>query len=198
MEPNTNGVPRVEIDESEIIGNQNKILWMFGMIDRADKEARVFCVMNNRTKENLLPIIKENIYTSNENENEENEDSDENNNLAISLKTRIYSDCYSVYQTNDFKDMGYILHRVNHSVWFGQGLFHTNSIEGLWSQIKRLSNNFSGLTINQLENMENNGINIKNYLDGWICYALFLRMIEKRKLSKLNTQNYLIDFLKIY
>ena len=77
--------------------------------------------------------------------------------------------------------MGYILHRVNHSVWFGQGLFHTNSIEGLWSQIKRLSNNFSGLTINQLENMENNGINIKNHLDGLICYALFLRMIEKRK-----------------
>ena len=42
---------------------------MFGMIDRADKEARVFCVMNNRKKENLLPIIKENIYTYNENEN---------------------------------------------------------------------------------------------------------------------------------
>ena len=198
MEPSTNGVARVEIDESKIIGNQNKILWMFGMIDRADKEARIFCVMDNRTKENLLPIIKENIYTSNESENEENEDLDENINLDISLKTRIYSDCYSVYQTNDFKDMGYILHRVNHSVWFGQGLFHTNSIEGLWSQIKRLSNNFSGLTINQLENMENNGTNIKNYLDGWICYALFLRMIEKRKLSKLNTKNYLIDFLKIY
>ena len=65
MEPSTNGVARVEIDESEIIGNQNKILWMFGMIERADKEARVFCAMNNRTKENLLPIIKENIYTSN-------------------------------------------------------------------------------------------------------------------------------------
>ena len=94
--------------------------------------------------------------------------------------------------------MGYILHRVNHSVWFGQGLFHTNSIEGLWSQIKRLSNNFSGLTINQLENMENHGTNIKNYLDGWICYSLFLRMIEKRKLSTLHKKNYLIDFLKIY
>ena len=94
--------------------------------------------------------------------------------------------------------MGYILHRANHSVWFGQGLFHINNIEGLWSQIKRLSNNFSGLTINQHENMENNGTNIKNYLDGWICYSLFQRMIEKRKLSKLNTQNYLIDFLKIY
>ena len=141
MEPSTNGVARVEIDESEIIGNQNKILWMFGMIDRADKEARVFCVMNNRTKENLLPIIKENIYTYDE--NEENEDSDENINLDIGYKTRIYSDCFSVYQANDFEEMGYILHRVNHSVWFGQGLFHTNSIERLWSQIKRLSNNFS-------------------------------------------------------
>ena len=30
MEPSTNGVARVEIDENEIIGNQNKILWMFG------------------------------------------------------------------------------------------------------------------------------------------------------------------------
>ena len=54
---------------------------------------------------------------------------------------------------------------------------------------KEMPNNFSGLTINQLENMENNVKNIKNYLDGWICYALFLRMIEKRKLSKLNMQN---------
>ena len=71
MEPSTNGVARVEIDESEIIGNQNKILWMFGMIDRADKETRVFRVMSNSTKENLLPIIKVNIYTYNESENEE-------------------------------------------------------------------------------------------------------------------------------
>ena len=36
------------------------------------------------------------------------------------------------------------------------------------------------VTINQLENMENNDTNIKNYLDKWICYALLLRMIEKR------------------
>ena len=79
--------------------------------------------------------------------------------------------------------MGYILHRVNHSVWFGQGLFHTNTIEGLWSQIKRLSNNFSGLTLNMIENMENRGINIKNYLDGYICYALFLRNVEKKKIE---------------
>ena len=103
MEP----VARVEIDESKIIGSQNKILWMFGMIDRADKEARVFCVMNNRTKENILLIIKENIYTNNENENEENENSDENSKIYFSLKTRIYSERFSVYQPNDFKEMGF-------------------------------------------------------------------------------------------
>ena len=92
--------------------------------------------------------------------------------------------------------MRYILHRVNHSVWFGQDLFHTNTVEGLWSQIKRLSNNFSGLTLNMIEKMEYNGINVKNYLDGWICYALFLRNVERRKLSSLNTKNYLIEHLK--
>ena len=54
-----NGVPRIKIDESKIIGNQNNIIWMFGLIDRADNEERVFCVMNNRTKENLLQILKE-------------------------------------------------------------------------------------------------------------------------------------------
>ena len=58
-----------------------------------------------------------------------------------SIKTRIYSDCYSSYQVNDFKDMGYLLKRVNHSIWFGYGLFYTNTIESLWGQIKRKSNN---------------------------------------------------------
>ena len=101
-EPSINGVPRVEIDESEIIGNQNKILWMFGMIDRADKEARVFCVMNNRTKENLLPIIKDNIHTNYEPENEANEEDEENIINEETLKTRIYSDCYLSFPSKGF------------------------------------------------------------------------------------------------
>ena len=37
-EPSTNGVPRIEMDESKIIANGERILWMFGMIDRCDKE----------------------------------------------------------------------------------------------------------------------------------------------------------------
>ena len=33
--------------------------------------------------------------------------------------------------------------------------------------------------------MENKNINVKNYLGGWICYALFLRNMEERKMSRL-------------
>ena len=142
--------------------------------------------MNDRTKEYLLQIIKENIDTY-IGENEDNEEEEEIANIEEDLKTRMYSYCYSLYQSNDFKEMGYILHRVNHSVCFVQGLFHINTLEGLWPQIKRLSNIFSGLTINQIETMENKDINVKNYLDGRICYPLFLRNIEKRRLSRLNT-----------
>ena len=71
---------------------------MFGIINRATKEARVFSVLNNRTKENLLPIIKNNIATDENAINEEEELSEDE-----SVKTRIYSDCFSSYQANDFK-----------------------------------------------------------------------------------------------
>ena len=33
------------------------------------------------------------------------------------------------------------------------------------------------------ENMENKGIDVQKYLDGWICFALFLRDVERKKLS---------------
>ena len=57
------GVPRLEIDESKIIGNENKVYWMFGIIDRSSKECRVFCVLDNRSRETLLPLVTKNIYT---------------------------------------------------------------------------------------------------------------------------------------
>ena len=72
---------------------------MFGIIDRGTKEARVFCVLNNRTKENLLPLVKNNVITD-ENNNEEMSE-DEN------IQTRIYSDCFASYQTNRFRENGY-------------------------------------------------------------------------------------------
>jgi len=48
----------VEIDESAMIGNSYAILWMFGIIDRMTKDARVFSVLNDTTKANLFPYIK--------------------------------------------------------------------------------------------------------------------------------------------
>ena len=48
-----------------------------------------------------------------------------------SLSTSYNSDCWAAYDTDDFKNNGFILHRVNHSVWFGKGIFHTNTVEGL-------------------------------------------------------------------
>ena len=54
----------------EIIGNSEVIYWMFGLIDRVNKERRVFCVLNDRTSINLMKLIKENISTN------ENQDMD--------------------------------------------------------------------------------------------------------------------------
>ena len=124
------GFAAIEIDESEIIGNSEIIYWMFGLIDRVTKEARIFCVLNDRTKNNLLPLVKNNVLSNdmNEFEDDENMEIDE----EYQINTRIYSDCYSSYQVNDFLNMGYILKRVNHSVWFCYGSFHSNNIEGLW------------------------------------------------------------------
>ena len=42
---------------------------MFGIVERSTKEARIFCVSNNRTKENLLPLVKNNIITAEEEDN---------------------------------------------------------------------------------------------------------------------------------
>ncbi len=54
------------------------------------------------------------------------------------LLTRIYSDCFNSIQRVILKkwDIFYIKQII--VVWFGQGLFHTNTVEGLSSKIKRL------------------------------------------------------------
>ena len=59
-----NGYGVVELDESKIIWNSQKILWMLGIIERLTKEARVFTVMTNRTVHNLLNIVKQNVITN--------------------------------------------------------------------------------------------------------------------------------------
>ena len=93
--------------------------------------------MNNRIKENLLPVIEDNIHTNYEQENEVNKEDDENIINEEAYKITIYSDCYSHYQKKDYKNMGYILHRVNSCVWFEQSLFFTNTIE-VWENFQKL------------------------------------------------------------
>jgi len=61
----------------------------------------------------LLSLVKNNVITA---EEEDNDDEDLTENESV--KTRIYSDSFSSYLVNDIKEMGYILKRVNHSVWF--------------------------------------------------------------------------------
>ena len=178
-----------EIDESKIIGNNDLIYWMFGIIDRISKEERIFCVLNNRTGCNLMKIIKNNIATTNNiNINLE----DDNNEIP-----RIYFDSFTPYQPNNFRQNGYILKRVNHSIWFRYGNFHTNNIEGVWSQIKRLSSNFSGISINSLQESCNTDEEKREILDSWICYALFFREIERLKLIRKGKIKLLIKDIRI-
>ena len=50
------GYPILEINESEIIGNEDIIYWMFGIIDKIIKKSRVF--LNNRTSNNLIKLYQ--------------------------------------------------------------------------------------------------------------------------------------------
>ena len=76
---------------------------MFGIIEKVDKNARVWCVMTDKRKQQLLPYIKNNAFIPSYNNNNK-------------FETRINSDCYSTYRKEDFNNIGFVLHRVNHSV----------------------------------------------------------------------------------
>ena len=72
---------------------------MFGIYDRGSKDCRIFYVDNNRTKETLLPIVKNNIFTP-YNFIVNNTDPNEGQ-----YSTRIFSDCFSSYQLGDFNQL---------------------------------------------------------------------------------------------
>ena len=132
---------------------------MFYLVDKGNYDIRIYYVHNNRKRETLFPLVKKKIYTyynSLLNNNNENE-----NFLAI----RISSDFFLSYQENDFNNSEYILYRFNYSIWFAQGFFHTNNIEGVWSQIRRWTNDFAGLNGNVIHILEAKGINIEEYFN---------------------------------
>lgn len=163
-DPNNEGFSTIEIDESSIIGNSNVVYWMFGLIQRNKKEACIYCVLNDRTKSNLLSLVNKNVTTT----HSENDFSEEE-----SCKTHIYSDCFPSCQINDFLKFGYILKSLNHSFWFGYGIFHTNNVESLWGQIKRYCNKFTG-SIEFLQKKFNKNDNLIRdfWMDGYAIHSL--------------------------
>ncbi|GBL96268.1 hypothetical protein AVEN_118797-1 [Araneus ventricosus] len=110
----------VEIDESKFGKrkyNRGKRVvgrWVFGGVERGSNNC-FFAVVENRTREVLLSVIKEHILPG----------------------TTVMSDCWSSYEC--LSDEGFVHLAVNHSLHFvdpDTGA-HTNSIEGTWSAIKR-------------------------------------------------------------
>ena len=106
LKPYESGKPSCEIDESKIVNYKNETRWMFGIYDRDTKEVRIFYVDNNRTKESLIPIIKNNIFSNYNNLLNNSEPNDE------IFSTRIYSECFQSYQVSDFNEIGYIFIRL--------------------------------------------------------------------------------------
>ena len=89
---------------------------MFGIIDRETKEFRVLSVLGNRAKETLLPIVFINISTCDDIIRVDNRSSAYLHKYCLS--TRVYSDCWRIYNPTDFKNKGFNLDRVNHSIWW--------------------------------------------------------------------------------
>ena len=191
MEPGDDGKSRLEIDESKMVCLNGRVFWIFGIVDRNKYDIRLFFVKDNRQKETILPIIVKNVFTPNA------QIIDNTDNDIILCATRIYSDCWASYQINDFNRLGFILYRVNHSQWFGQGNFHTNTVEGVWSQLKRLTHNFNGINGKLYYSDNIDEINTEIYFNSWICYGLFFMKCEKLNIGLNKKKELLLNFLKL-
>ena len=82
---------------------------MFGIGNRGNYDISIFYINNNRTRDNLLPLIISIVYsyprTIINNRDDDN---------IILPATRVFSDYFSSYQESDFNRNGFILHKVNH------------------------------------------------------------------------------------
>ena len=78
-------------------------------------------------------------------------------------------------------------------MWFGSGKFHTNTIEGVWSRIKRITDNFIGLNAT-IYNKFGNDNNLIEYMNAWICTGLFFMRCEHLQLR----DNGITELLKSY
>jgi hypothetical protein len=94
-------------------------IWVVGGIERKDDTIpRIFaCSTEDRTKETLTQIIKNNVKKG----------------------SIIFTDCWKGYSDEELKNNGFLHDTVNHCYYFVDPVtfVHTNTIEGLWSGIKR-------------------------------------------------------------
>ncbi|CAC5363308.1 unnamed protein product [Mytilus coruscus] len=110
----------VEIDESKFgkrkyhKGRQVEGQWVFGGIERDSKKS-FFATVENRTKETLLKLIKDNIKPG----------------------TTIISDCWKAYDCLGSEGFEHL--KVNHSVNFvdPETGAHTHTIESTWRALKK-------------------------------------------------------------
>ena len=125
----------IEIDES-MFGHKRKYnrgrisrgTWVFGMVERGSGRALTFRVPN-RTRETLVTGLIQQF---------------------VDPGTTIISDKFSAYF--NLNHVGYIHLMVNHSENFVDPYTgaHTNTIEGLWSQVKRKLKAMNGTLRSQL------------------------------------------------
>ena len=78
-------------------------------------------------------------------------------------------------------------------MWFGACKFHTNTIEGVWSRIKRITDNFIGLNAT-IYNKFGNDNNFVEYMNALICTGLFFMRCEHLQLR----DNGITELLKSY
>ena len=64
------------------------------------------------------------------------------------------------------------------------------------SQIKKLTNSFSGLNFEIINQLENKGLSRIDYLNDWISLSLYLRFWELKKYNKFNKIIELNKYLK--
>ena len=82
-----NGKSQVDIDELKVINIDHQTRWMFGIYDRGNYDIRIFYVNNNRTRDTLLFLIINNVYTyARRIRNNRDED------INILPATRVFSD----------------------------------------------------------------------------------------------------------
>jgi len=63
--------------------------------------------------------------------------------------------------------------------------------------IKRLGKTFKDISINKLNESFNNDKDKISYLNGWICYCLMIREMERKKLDRNDRINLLYNHRNI-